>query len=53
MRNTSRNIEIMKGNKTDEIIKKRFESLTQNYNKNLKEAMRGSEFVTDSIDLLY
>ena len=47
------NIEIMEGNKTDEIIKKLFESLLQNYQKNLEEPMRGSEFVPDSIDLLY
>ena len=30
----SRNIEIMKGNETDETIKKLFESLLQNYQKN-------------------
>ena len=49
----SRNIEIMEGNKTDEIIKKLFVSLLQNYQENLGEPMRGSEFVPDSIDLLY
>ena len=35
----SHNIEIMMGNKTDEIIKKHFESLLQNYQKDLKETM--------------
>ena len=30
-----------------------FESLLQNYQKKLEEPMRGSEFVPDSIDLLY
>ena len=33
----SRNIEIMIGNKTDEIIEKLFDSLLQNYCKNLEE----------------
>ena len=46
MHTKSRNIEIMKGDKTDEITKKLFESLLQNYNKTLEEAMRTSEFVT-------
>ena len=49
----SHNIEIMMGNKTDEIIEKHFESLLQNYQKDLKETMRGSGFVPDSIGLLY
>ena len=53
MHTKSRNIEIMKGDKTDEITKKLFESLLQNYNKTLEEAMRTSEFVTNSNDLLY
>ena len=49
----SHNIEIMMGDETDQIIKKLFESLLQNYQKNLEEPMRGSEFVPDSTDLLY
>ena len=49
----NRNIEIMKGDETDEIITKPFESLFQNNQKNLEEPIRGSEFVPDSIDLLY
>ena len=53
MSTKSRNIEIMEGSETDEIIDERFESLLQNYQKNLEEPMRGSEFVPDSIDLLY
>ena len=47
------NIEIMEGGKTDEIIEEIFGSLLQNYQKNLEEPMRVSEFVPDSIDLLY
>ena len=53
MHTKSHNIEIMMGNETDEIIEKLFESLLQNYQKDLEESMRGSEFVFDSIDLLY
>ena len=49
----SYNIEIMMGNETDEIIEKLFESPLQNYQKDLEESMRGSEFVFDSTDLLY
>ena len=47
-------MEIMMGNETDEIIeRKKIESLLQNYKKDLKEPLRGSEFVRDSIDLLH
>ena len=49
----SRNIEVMEGDKKDEINKELFESLLQNYQKNLEKLMRGSETVLDSIDLLY
>ena len=40
-------------NETDEIIEKLFESHLQRYQKDLEEKMRGSEFVFDSVDLLY
>ena len=53
MHTKSHNIEIMMGNETDEIIEKLFESLLQNYQKNLEESMRGREFARDSINLLY
>ena len=49
----SRNIEIIEGDETDETIEKFFELLLQNYQKKIEEPMRGSEFVPDSIDLLY
>ena len=49
----SHNIEIMMGSKTDKIIEKRFGSLLQNYQKDLEEIMRGSEFIFDSVDLFY
>ena len=48
----SNNIKILIGNETDEIIKKRFESLLQKYLKALEEAMKASEFVFNSVDLL-
>ena len=41
------------GNKIDEIIEEFFESLLQRYQKRLEESIRGSEFVFDSVDLLY
>ena len=43
----------MEGDETDEIIKGLFESLLQNYLKNLEESMRRSKFVPDNIDLLH
>ena len=43
----------MMGNETDEVIEKLFESLLQNYQKDLEESMRGSEFNFGSVDLLY
>ena len=49
----SHDIEIIIGNKTDEIIEKLFESLLQNYQKDLEEPMTGSKFVCNSINLLY
>ena len=49
----SNNIEITKGNETDEIIEELFESLLQKYQGGLEEKMKGSEFVFDSVDLLH
>ena len=53
MHTTNNNIEIMRGNETDEIIEKIFESLLQKYQERLEKSMRGSEFVFGGIDLLY
>ena len=47
------NLEIMVGSETNEIIKDLFESFLQKYQDGLKESMRGSEFVYDSVDVLY
>ena len=43
----------MIGNETDEIIKELFDSLLQRYQEGLRELMKGSQFVFDSVDLLY
>ena len=53
MHTKSNNIKIMIGNETDEIIKKHFESLLQRYQKGLEESMKRSEFIFDSVALLY
>ena len=50
---TSDDIEIMIGDETDEIIEKLFESLLKKYQEGLEKSMKGSEFVFDSVDLLY
>ena len=53
MHSKSDTIEIMMGYETDEIIEKLFDSFLQKYQKSLRESMKGSEFVFDSIDLLH
>ena len=49
----SDNIEIMMGSETDEIIEERFKSLFQKYQERLEKTMKGSEFIFDSVDILY
>ena len=49
----SDNIEIMRGNEANEIIEELFTSLWQRSQEDLEESMKGSEFVFDSVDLLY
>ena len=49
----SDNIESMMGSETDDIIDELFKSLLQKYQEGLEESMRGSEFIRDSVDLLY
>ena len=44
------NIEILIGNKTDEIIEELLDSLSHKFQKGLEESMEGSEFVFDSVD---
>ena len=53
MHTKSNNVDIMIGSETNEIIKKLFESFLQKYQEGLEESMRGSEFVYNSVDVLY
>ena len=43
----------MIGSDTNEVIEELFKSLLQKYQENLKEKMRGSEFVFDDVNMLY
>ena len=43
----------MMGNWTDKIIENLFDSFLQGYQKNSKKSLRGSEFASDSVELLY
>ena len=47
------NIEIMMGSETNNIIKELFQSFLKRYQENLEEKMKGSEFVFESVNLLY
>ena len=53
MHTRSNNVEVMVGSETKEIIMKLFESFLQKYQEKLEESMRGSQFVYDSVDVLY
>ena len=53
MHTKSDNIEIMMDSKTDDIINELFESFLRNYQGRLKESIRGSEFIFNSVGLLY
>ena len=41
------------GSETDAIIEELFKSFLQKYQEGLKQSMRGSAFVYDSVDALY
>ena len=43
----------MIGSETDEIMEDLFESFLQKYQEAVEESMRGTEFVYDSVDILY
>ena len=53
MSTKSDNIEIMIGNETDDIIEEFCKSLLQSDQEGLKEKIKGSNFVCNSVDLLY
>ena len=48
-----KNIEIMIGSETDDIIDERYESLLQKYQEGLEESMRGSKFIFDFFFFFY
>ena len=50
MHTKSNNIEIMAGSETDE---KLFKSFLQRYQEALEKSMKGSEFISDSVNLLH
>ena len=47
------NVEIMMGYETDDIIKELFESFKKSDQERLETKMKGSQFVSESVDLLY
>ena len=49
----SNNEEFMNGSETEEIIESLYRSLLQNYNDNLQEKMKGSDFVFNGINYFY
>ena len=53
MHTKGNNVEIMVSSKTNEIIMDLFVSFLQKYQEGLEESLRGSEFVYDSVDVLY
>ena len=53
MHSKSDNAEIMMGIETDYITNELFESSLKKYQERLETKMRGSDFVFESVDLLY
>ena len=49
----SNNVEIIMGTETDDIINELFESFLRRYQEGLETKMKGSEFIFESVDLLY
>ena len=53
MHSKSNNVEIMMGIETDDTINELFESFLKKYQEGLETKMKGSNFVFESVDLLY
>ena len=53
MDSKSDNVEIMMGSETDDVIEELLKFFFEGYHEGLEEKMRGSEFVSESVDLLY
>ena len=53
MYSKSNNAKTMKGTETDDIINELFQSFLKKYHEGLETKMQGSNFVFESVDLLY
>ena len=53
MHTKSNNVEILMGTETDDIINELFKSFLKKYQEGLETKMEGSNFVFESVDLLY
>ena len=53
MHSKSDNAKIMTGTETNDIINELFESFLKRYQEGLETKMKGSEFIFESVDLLY
>ena len=53
MHSKRNNIEFMSDVNANEVVNKVFESLRSRYQGNLETSMRGSDFIFDSVKLLY
>ena len=53
MDSKSDNVKTMMGNKADDVIKELFESFKKRYQEGLETKMKESQFVFESVDLLY
>ena len=53
MHSRSSNTKFASYNDTNEVVDKLFESLHSKYEENLKTSMRGSDFIFDSVQMMY
>ena len=53
MHSRSENIQILMGSETNDIIKELFKSFLQKYQEGLEKKMKATDFVFESVDLLY
>ena len=53
MDSKSNSVEILMDSETDNIIDELFKSFLQRYQNNLEQKMKGSNFVFESVDLLF
>ena len=53
MHSRSNNIKFISYNDANEVVDELFESLCSRYQRNLETSMRGSDFIFDSVQLMY